>query len=161
MSSTKAQESLWFSKVLNLNLDYWPFFHKTFLRSRSRPCYVIFGRDGGLELLSKIINSAQAISLALSRRAGAEPPKAKASHGEMKWQQDKIGATGSDSITNGSHTWGAALEAALEMKLLTKNGSNLCGTLRNRDRKFEAWRLFSRLCLCQNRGSPIEPSEAV
>ena len=78
MSSTKAQESPWFSKVLELESDYRPFFQKTSLQSSSRPCYAISGRDGGLEVLSKILNSAKAISLALSGRAGVEPPEAKA-----------------------------------------------------------------------------------
>ena len=155
MSSTKAQESLWFLKVLKLNSDYRPFFHKTSLQSSSRPCCAILGRDRGLEVFSKIFNSAQAISLALSGRAGTEPPKTKSWHGETRWQQDKIGATGPYSITNSSHTGGAALEAALEMKLLTKNGNNLCGTLRSRDRKFEAWRLFSRLRLRSSCGLKI------
>ena len=146
----EAQESPWFSKVLELDSDYRLFFYKTSLRSSYRPCCAILGRDWGLKVFSKILNSAQAISLALSERADAEPPQAKAWNGETWWQRDKIGAIGPGSITNGSHTWGAAFEAAFEIKLLTKNGSNLCRTLRSRDWNFEAWRLFSRLRLCRN-----------
>ena len=42
-------------KVLELDSDYWPFFHKTSLWSNSRSRCSILRRDGGLEVLSKIL----------------------------------------------------------------------------------------------------------
>ena len=93
---------------LNLAQDYWLFFHKTSLRSSFQTRFSISGRDGGLEVFSKILKLGPSHELTLFDCASVEPIFAKAfcAVKECKWSVFETANSG--GVKNNLPTWPAA-----------------------------------------------------